>query len=274
MVNNNSQVDETFTKYEQALKQSQLGVSQSQIDAQQQEINMQEEDKGMISEQLDLSDVLERIHNLLRGYVLKKDKTTGRMRWSQPDNNDMIILSEYGINYIMGAVQWYLNKNTLLSNYDDKQIDAKMEDLATTLADDVFMEYDKMFLYPTLEDCKAELKNRIQAKVDIRKFAAELIGKEVSEEELENKILIEMEDRIEKEMVTIREQKIKNKLKRFESLMRFLQDTIHSAYQRAWKGQERSTLRTHMHISETKGGVIVPNQQGAGFNPLGILRKR
>ena len=42
----------------------------------------------------------------------------------------MIILTDYGVNYIMGAVQWYLNKNTLLSNYDDDQIRQKMEDLA------------------------------------------------------------------------------------------------------------------------------------------------
>jgi len=40
----------------------------------------------------------------------------------------------------------------LLSNYDDKQIDAKMEDISNTINDDIFMEYDKMFFEPTLEE--------------------------------------------------------------------------------------------------------------------------
>jgi len=62
-------------------------------------------------------------------------------------------------------------------------------------------------------------------------------------------------------------------LKRFESIIRMVQDAVHSAYQRAWKGQERTTLRQHTHISETKGGMIMPQQQ-QGFNPLGILRRK
>jgi len=173
----------------------------------------------------------------------------------------------------MGAVQWYLNKNTLLSNYDDKQIDSKMEDFATTIVDDVFMEYDKMFYYPTLQDCQDEILKRIKSKVDIKKFAAKLIGKEVTSEQLEAEVLSEMEDRIERELETIKEQKIKNKLKRFESLMRFVQDTVHSAYQRAWKGQERTTLRQHIHISENKGFSPMP-QTNSSMNPFGMFRRR
>jgi uncharacterized protein YaaR (DUF327 family) len=136
------------------------------------------------------------------------------------------------------------------------------------------MEYDKMFLYPTLQDCKEELKLRIQQKVNIRKFALEMMGKVADEHELENQILNEMEDRIEHELQTIKEQKIKNKLKRFESLIRFIQDSIHSTYMRAWKGQERTTLRQHIHISENKGGFVMPQEPSRSFNPLNAIRGR
>lgn len=259
---------------ERRIREAQMQVDSGKINQFQQEQDMlvQEQERGMINEQLDLGELLNKIHCLLKGYVLQR-KENGEMDWVAPKNNDMVILSEYGINYIMGAIQWYLNKNTLLSNYDDKQINAKMLDLATTITDNIFMEYDKMFLYPTLEECKKEIKDKIQRKVDMRKFAMELLGKKVDEKEIEKYFLDEMEDRIERELNIIKEQKIKNKLKRFESLIRFIQDTIHSTYQRAWKGQERTTLRQHTHISENRGLAPVIQQQG-GFNPFGMFRKR
>ena len=269
----NNQTERALDSAEQAIREAQIQADAAKLNQAQQEVMVQQEDRGMISEQLDVGEVLERIHHLLRGYVLKKDDD-GIVKWTAPINNDMIILSEYGVNYIMGAVQWYLNKNTLLSNYDDKQIDGKMEDLATTMVDDVFMEYDKMFLYPTLDDCKDELRERIKAKVDVRKFALELMGQEADEKQIEDQILKDMEDRIEREMSVIREQKIKNKLKRFESIIRFVQDTIHSAYQRAWKGQERTTLRQHIHISETKGGGLIQQPMQQTYNPLALFKRR
>lgn len=270
MAEQKSQID----IYEDELKKAQIETSQAQLGQSQQQLDMaiSEENRGIVSEQLDVGDVLDKIHNLLRGYILKRDDK-GKMRWTKPDNNDLIILSDYGITTIMRTIQMYLNKNTLLSNYDDKQIMAKMEDISNVINDNVFMKYDKIFLYPTLEDCKEELKARIKAKVDTRKFALELLDKKVDEEEIENQIIAEMEDRIERELLVIKQQKIKDKLKDFEILVRMIQDAIHSTYQRAWKGQERSTLRQHTHINENRG-MPMPQPQPSGFNPLGVFRRK
>ena len=266
--------DDSMEQYEKQIREAQIGVDSANLGRQQQEMMMQEQinQSNSINEQLDTSKTLERMHNLLKGYVLK-DMGNGTVNWVKPDNNELVVLSEYGVNYIMQMLSAYLCENTLLSNYDDKQIDAKMEDISNTINDDIFMEYDKMFFEPTLEDCKDEIKKRIQAKVSMRKFALELMDKEADEDKIEVELLKEMEGRIERELVTIKDQKRKSKLKRFESLTRMVQDTIHSAYQRAWKGQERSSARSHMSISETKGGMMMP-QQKSGFNPLGILGRR
>lgn len=266
--------DEQVNAVSQEIAKQQIQTDMARLGQAQTDMNAQQE-KGIVSEQLDLSDVLENIYNLLKGHTLQKNNETNELIWVAPESNDMIILSEHGVNYVMGAVQWYLNKNTLLSNYDEKKIDEKMEDLSTTMVDDVFMEYDKMFLYPTLDDIKDELRERISQKVEIKKFARELLGQEVNakeEKEIEAVILKEMEGKIEREMETIKEQKIKNKLKRFESLIRFVQDSIHSAYMRAWKGQERTTLRQHIHVSENKGGFVMP-QNKANYNPFSLIRK-
>lgn len=269
-----NQQEKQLEQAEQQVREAQLQTHASKLNQAQQEFMLQEENKGMIAEQLDLGDVMDKMHNLLRGYVLRKDEN-GNTNWVEPENKDLVVLSEYGVSYIMQMLQAYLTKNTLLSNYDDAQINQKMEDFSITLADDIFMEYDKMFLDPTLEECKDEIKRRIQAKVNVRAFALDLMDKEVDKDKIEAEILKEMEGRIERELEVIKEQKRKNKLKRFESIIRMVQDTVHSAYQRAWKGQERTTLRQHTHISETKGGgFFVPQQhQQSGFNPLGILRR-
>jgi hypothetical protein len=228
----------------------------------------------MISEQLDVSQILDNMYYLLKGYVLKLDPKTKMMGWHPPENNDMVILSDYGVNYILGAVQWYVNKNTLLSNYEDEIIFQKMEDFATAITDNVFMDYENMFCYPTLQDCKDEIEKRIKRKVDTRKFAQTLSGMKIeTDEKIRGDILKEMEGRIEREMVVISQQKLKSKLKRFESIVRFVQDTVHSAYNRAWNGQERRTLREHIHITESKGGLGAMAQQRPQFtmNPIKLM---
>jgi len=232
---------------------------------------MQQEDKGMISEQLDVSEILNNMYYLLKGFVLKRDDDTGMTSWHKPDNNDMIILSDYGVNYVLGSVQWYVNKNTLLSNYDDDTIRVKMLDFATTITDNVFMDYENMFCYPTLQDCKDEIEKRIKRKVETRQFAYKLAtGKDKDGTSVRDEVIKEMEGRIEHEMMVISQQKLKSKLKRFESLIRFIQDTVHSAYNRAWNGGERRTLREHISISESKGGGIQNLQMKPSFtmNPI------
>lgn len=264
---------EIVEEAERQIRNAQLNATATKLSQTQQDnfIQEQEHEKGMIREQLDSSEDIDKIYNLVRGYIFKIKG--GAVEWIAPGDNDMIILTEYGVQFVMGKIVTYLCKNTLLSNYDEKQINAKMEDISNNINDTIFMEYDKMFLYPTLEDCKKEIDQRIKSKIEVKKFALEMLGKKADEEKIEEDIIEEMENTIERELEIIKEQKMKSKLKRFESIVRDIQDTIHSAYQRAWKGQERTTLRQHTHISENKGGVYVPPQP-QGFNPLNMLKRR
>ena len=48
--------------------------------------------------------------------------------------------------------------------------------------------------------------------------------------------------------------------------MRVVQDTVHSTYLRAFRGEERRTLRKHIHVSETIGNQSP--QQPSRINPL------
>lgn len=266
--------DVELQDYENKIRTAQLSADEEKLRSSQQEMIMEDNLKGTISEQLDLDDQLEKIGYLLKGYVQEIDENRGKI-WVAPKDNEMRILSEYGVHLIKNVIQFYLNKNTLLSNYDEATINKKMEDFSNSLNDDIFMEYDKVFLYPSLEDCKKILDERIKRKKELRIYALEVLGKEVSElekEEIKYEILKSVELVIEKELEKIREQLMKNKLKRFELLIRCIQDTVHSTYQRAWKGQERTTLRQHIHISENRGGIPVIQQPTS--NPFNWFKKR
>ena len=260
--------------YEKMLKSAELAAAEEKIRTIQQEQMINLNDKSMIQEQLDLGEDLDRIDYLLRGYTLG-EKSGGGRGWIPPTNDDMKILSEYGIHLIRNTIAWYLNKNTLLSNYDDTTIRQKMEDFSTDLADTIFMEYEKVFLYPTFEACKAVLNERIKNKQQLREYALEVIGKKIDDADkinIRRQILEELEPIIEQELEKIKAQLMKNKLKRFLLLVRVIQDAVHSTYNRAFGGQERKTLREHAHISETRGGHFIPQQTNGGI--LGFFKRK
>lgn len=250
---------------QQAFNQSQVGFNQAQgsLAETQRSLMLEEQDKGMIREQLDLGEELEKIENLLRGRVLVDDGNGGR-KWSDPDDPELVILNEYGIQLILNTITWYINKNTLLSNYEDKLILEKMEDFALALADRVFMNYEKVFKYPSEKECQEVLKDRLEKKANHRVFELELHGKKGNYKEIFNNFLEELD--VDVEITKIREQIIKNKLKGFELLIRVVQDAVHSTYLRAKHGQERRSLRQHMHVSESSGSNLPQQQKGGLFS--------
>jgi len=263
----------TQEEQEFLLQQQQQGaISDSQLIREQmaqsqQYSNMNQQEVTMASEQLDVEKELEKLTNLLKGKVpYTKD---GEQRWADPKNNDEVLLSEEGINLITRTIRWYINKNTLLSNYEEELINHKMKDFSNSLADELFMNYEKYFLYPTDKECQDKLIERLKKKQESIISSAEL-KQEKYDREYIWKTLIDEIDPI-KEKLKIKEQIVKNKLKGYDLLMRVVQDAVHSAYLRAWKGQERTTLRQHWHISESRNPNI-PQQQSGGL--FSFFRRR
>jgi hypothetical protein len=247
---------------EMEIKKKELEAATTQAKFQQLDLDNRQSDQNIAEEQLDTSKDLLNFYYQLNGYTLQPNSSGTDLVWQKDKDCDLSILSKAGINYCFWMVQGYLTKNTLLSNYEDDVINEKMEDIATTIADTLFMKYDTYFNKPTFNDCKEELKRRIEQKINRKKLAFEIINIKIDEDKIRSEVITEIEDRIDKELLQIKEQFTKDRLKMFESLVRLIQDTIHSAYLRAWKGQERRTLREHIHISETKGGMpIIPQQK-------------
>lgn len=99
---------------------------------------------NLIKWQLELDNILERCEHILRGDKLKFDN--GNLMWTENPNPDDNILNDYGCQEIMRVLSMYLNRNTILSDYDDPEIREKVLDFGRELNDLFFMKYEEMGL--------------------------------------------------------------------------------------------------------------------------------
>lgn len=264
--------EEEFYQYQQ-MQQGQLTDAQlarEQLAQVQQAKLLESEQSNMAHEQLNIEEEIENLTNLLRGRVAMRNPE-GELIWMEPKSKEEVLLTEDGINLIINTVRFYVNKNTLLANYDEDTILSKMEDLSTSLADALFMNYEKYFLYPTEKEVEDKLMERLKRRQKEMIDTFKLREEEYNESEIWKKLIYEIDPT--KERQKIREQTIKNKLKGFDLLLRKVQDFIHSAYQRAWRGEERRTMRQHWHISETRNPPM-PAMQHSGGGMFGWLKRK
>jgi hypothetical protein len=257
--------EEYIQQLQNEIQSARLGMDRESLTRMQQDHFLEKEERSMVKEQLDLSDQITRIDYLLKGYSLQPNKD-GELVWTEPVAEDMKVFSDYGVQLIMNTICFYLNQNTLLSNYKEEEIKHKMLEFTRELIYALFSNYEKIFRYPSVESCIEQLRKRLERQSQITAYANQLKDINLSPEEVYKKKIHEIEDDIEEEIEKIKQTMIKEKLKRFTLLIRVVQDTVHSTYQRAWNGQERSSLRQHMTISESKGNHPMPPQKGGIFS--------
>ncbi len=102
-------------------------------------------ESNLIMWQLELDNILERIEHLLKGDILKDDGQ-GNMDYFEPEDKRLVVLNQYGVQLIMNIISFYLNRNTILSNYTAERIFDILFDLGNELADLVYINYEKMGL--------------------------------------------------------------------------------------------------------------------------------
>lgn len=217
------------------------------------------DNSNLVVFQLDLSEEKEKIDHLLRGHVIKRDKG-GNEYWSEPDDPTQKSLTDYGVEKLINIINFYLSRNIILSNYDAVTIDNKMKDIGWELSDAIFLEYEHIFYKPKIEDL---------VKRDLDKFEKLYYKYQNDKERLTLEICLILgsyPDEVERIFS-------KNK-RQYPLICRLLIDSIHSAYLRAWKGEERATLRKVMMVtqnqSDSGGGQ---RQMSSGSNSRAGGRK-
>lgn len=104
-----------------------------------------ENDNNLIKFQLSLEEEKDRIFHLLKGDRLKEDDK-GNLVWEPPASPDSILLNDYGVDYIMGLLEAFLNRNIILSNFTEARIMEICSDLGMQISDDLYNDYEKMGL--------------------------------------------------------------------------------------------------------------------------------
>jgi len=105
----------------------------------------QNQDGNLIEFQLELDNILERIEHLLKGEKLEIDGD-GNQEYKEPENKDLIVLNDYGVQLLMNVISFYLNRNTILSNHKEERIYEILYDLGIELSDLIYASYEKMGL--------------------------------------------------------------------------------------------------------------------------------
>ena len=99
---------------------------------------------NLIKWQLELDNILERCEHILRGDKLIFEN--GSLIWTRNTDPKDNILNDYGVQEVIRVLSMYLNRNTILSDYDDEEIREKVLDFGRELNDLFFMKYEEMGL--------------------------------------------------------------------------------------------------------------------------------
>ncbi len=103
------------------------------------------ENPDLIRWQLELDNILEKIEHLLRGDKLGFD-AGGNVLWTKATDPEEMLFNDYGVQELLRVLCMYLNRNTILSNYDEETINIKVLDIGWEINDLIFMKYELMGL--------------------------------------------------------------------------------------------------------------------------------
>ena len=124
-----------------------------------------QEDANLIQYQIDTGEMLGKIEHFLRGEYIATDKE-GNEYWAKPiiqkknregkllvdgkknpvmiPNEKLILFNDYGVNAVLSILGNYIDKNTILSYYDEMRINEILADLGDELANFVYCNYEIM----------------------------------------------------------------------------------------------------------------------------------
>lgn len=119
--------------------------------------------QDIAKEQLELNDILERAEHILRGDVVKYEN--GQMIWKSNPNQKENTLNDFGVQVIMKILSMYINRNTILSDYTDKEIAYKVLDFGKRLNNLIFMKYEEMGI--DTEDKRKEYETIVGSMTDL-----------------------------------------------------------------------------------------------------------
>ncbi len=199
----------------------------------------QSSEDNLIRWQLDLKEDLDYIYHLLKGDIITEDADGNQKYQPSPDDISKPF-NEVGVQTLMNVVYFYLNRNTLLANYDDKTVYWKVLDFGYRLNDLLFNRYHELMLTTTFEKEFEKLYHSPVIIID------EVLYTDIDINGIKHRL------RIDTEIIDLIDNKIdehlQEKIKMIPMIHGQIVDAVHSAFSRAIGGGERDSLRTARHV--------------------------
>lgn len=201
-------------------------------------------DENLIRWQLDFKEDLDRIYHLLKGTQIKEDDK-GNMVYLEPEDEALKPFSEFGTQLIMNIMSFYLNRNLILSNYDEETINSRVHDFGIELIDLIFNRYEEMMMttsftkefkkiygiFPEeLEDGRLAVKTKVNGEIQYQLLSVDMIHRVNSK--LQEHLL--------------------GKMKLYPMIVLEIVDNVNSAYNRALHGEEKKSLREARTVTQNE----------------------
>lgn len=203
------------------------------------------DDDNLIRYQLDLKEIQEKIYHLLKGDVITEDKQ-GNIIYAPPEDDNLKPFNEFGTQLIMNIMSFYLNRNTLLSNYDEETIKWKILDFGNEISDLILCRYKDMMITTTFEK---EFKKEYGIdciKLPNKEFGVEVVG--VTNQKQFMYLSKDITENINSRLA----EHLMNKVQFYPMIVLELCDSLHSSLLRALDGGERESLRTARVVNQNE----------------------
>ncbi len=130
-----------------------------------------QEDPNLIQYQIDTGEMLGKIEHFLRGEYIATDGE-GNEYWAKPTikvkvegseelvemtDTNLILFNDYGVNSVLSIIGNYIDKNTILSFYDEMRINEILADLGEELANFVYCNYETMGMDTSFKKTRFQL---------------------------------------------------------------------------------------------------------------------
>jgi len=95
--------------------------------------------------QLSMIEEKMRIYHLLKSHRLEKDEK-GEEVWVEPNDKNSAILNDYGVDYVMYLYDSFINKNVVLSDFEEDRIYEILYDIGMAIIHGIFNDYEEFGL--------------------------------------------------------------------------------------------------------------------------------
>lgn len=125
--------EEMNREYEEAQKQNYGRDAQSSM-------HQYNPTDNLVKWQLELNDILEKAEHILREDIPVIRR--GNVEWERNPNPDSRIFNDYAVHEIMRILTLYINRNTILSDYEPDDIHIKVLDFGKEVNNLIYMKYE------------------------------------------------------------------------------------------------------------------------------------